>query len=109
MIVTWNPTPPPADPWAWLTDSAITEAAWYEARQTAVLDEVLYAVDIVRNRETGNPESDDAGRPRIKLKRFDIDVQGFATIVQRHGEASLTRKALDHVYDRLRQQTLAFD
>lgn len=84
-------------------------ADWSEARQTSVLDEVLYAVEIVRDKETGNPESDDAGRPRIKLKKWDIDVQGFETIVRRHGEASLCRKALDHVYDRLRQQTLAFD
>src|SRR5689334_13875267 len=39
---------------------------WSEARQTSVLDEVLYAVEVVEDPETKGPASDDAGRPRIR-------------------------------------------
>ena len=38
--------------------------------------------------------TDSCGRPKLKLRRHDLVVGGFASIIERHGEASLEAQAL---------------
>lgn len=75
-------------------------------QRDALLDEVLYAITIVRDPDSDLPLTDDALRPRIRLKPFDIYVQGYETIVRRHGEASICYAQLSQVTHKLSQQTL---
>lgn len=82
---------------------------WGPAQQEAVLDEFLYALEVIEDRETQGPATDDAGRVRLKLKKFDIYITGFERIVHRHKEATLCQVALDRVLDRLSQRTMNWD
>jgi len=82
---------------------------WSYDQQVAVLDEFLFAISVQRDPETDDPLGDDAGRPSVKLKKFDIYVQGFEQIIRRHGESSLCRRALNRVEERLSQKTMGWD
>lgn len=79
---------------------------WSDARRESVLDEILHAITIIRDPDSDAPLTDDASRPRIRLKHFDIHVTGFEAIVRRHGEASLCQAELDRVIDKLAQKTM---
>jgi len=56
-----------------------------EAEQRALLDHELH--HIVPTKKT-----DDLGRPKLKLRKHDVDIGWFAIIAQRHGARSQERK-----------------
>lgn len=61
--------------------------AWPPARKAAVLDHELQHLEA-----TG--ETDDCGRPKLKLRRHDFQIGGFFAIVKRHQEAAVELELL---------------
>jgi hypothetical protein len=48
-------------------------------------------------------ETDDLGRPKFKMKQHDWEVWGFASIVERHGNAALDFQAAQQFKDKFGQ------
>ena len=59
-----------------------------DARQLSLADHELEHLELVKD-DDGNVKLDDACRPRLKIRKHDMVVGGFAAIVERHkGEAN---------------------
>jgi hypothetical protein len=56
-----------------------------EAEQEALLDHELHHIEVVPGKK------DDHGRPKIRLRKHDIEVGWFSTIAARHGKHSKER------------------
>ncbi len=61
-----------------------------EDQQAALLDHELHHISIKADK-SGNVQYDDLGRPKIKLRKHDVEVGWFKCIAERHGEASQER------------------
>lgn len=57
-----------------------------EHRRRALIDHELEHLEIVREKETGTPKYDTAGRPRLKMRLHDVEIGIFTDIVRRHGQ-----------------------
>ena len=73
---------------------------WSSERQLAVLDHEIYHVQVQRDK-SGRVKIDEAGRPKIRLRKHDIVIGGFHAIIERHGldaieAASLQRCGKKH-------------
>lgn len=65
-------------------------AAWEslnEAQQVALIDRELYSLALTFDKE-GALKIDDAGRPKIKNKKYDYRLSWFREIAIRHGDDS---------------------
>ena len=58
-----------------------------ESRRYALIDHALLRLDLKRDGE-GVPLFDDANRPRLCYRPYDIVIKGYAEALARHGEAS---------------------
>lgn len=54
-------------------------------RQQAIIHHELHHV-IIRQDDTGGVLTDDANRPKVKLRQHDFESGGFSAIAQRYGE-----------------------
>ena len=71
------------------TDCAITiDKKWWDAHDqracAALIDHELYHILIAYDDE-GELITDDAGRPKVKLRPHDFQIGGFHVIAERHG------------------------
>jgi hypothetical protein len=60
---------------------------WPESKAAAVVDHECQHLELIRD-EQGNVETDDAGRPKLKLRLHDVEIGGFQAIIERHKEAA---------------------
>ena len=73
------------------------------ARRRALLDHELHHIEVKLD-EDGNVIRDDLKRPKLKLRKHDVEVGWFAIVAGRHGSASLEieqAKALMESYGQL--------
>jgi len=66
------------------------ENPWSDAKKEEVIDSALCRIELVLSDpdENGNcnPESDDLGRPKLKIRDFEMMVCGFPETIRRHGQ-----------------------
>lgn len=65
--------------------------AWTEMtrkERDALIDHELYHVELIIDRETGEPKLDDSGRPLLNMREHDVDMGWFLEVAERHGEHS---------------------
>lgn len=67
-----------------------------DAERAALIDHELYHLVLSRDKE-GTPRSDDAGRPKFKLRPHDFEIGGFWAIVERHRKAAAEAKAVSDI------------
>ena len=79
-----------------------------EAR-TALIDHELTHLELVCDKETGDPVRDDHGRPRLKSRPHDWEIGGFDEVVRRHGDHAPELRALRAAENRLSQKRFDFD
>ena len=58
-----------------------------EDRRIALIDHELYHLEVQRDTE-GQIKTDDAFRPKFKMRKHDVDFGWFHAIAQRHGDSS---------------------
>jgi hypothetical protein len=73
-----------------------------EEEQAALLDHELHHV-AVQTDKNGNAQFDDIGRPKIKLRKHDVEVGWFRIIAERHGIASQERQQAKAIMDKIGQ------
>jgi len=81
------------------SDVEITiDADWWQdanpGERRALLDHELHHISVPTD------ETDDAGRPVIKLRKHDVDVGWFSVIANRHGPESMERTQAQLIFDR---------
>ena len=68
----------------------VLDAEWWkeasEARRRALLDHELHHLEV--RMESGVVVRDDLSRPKLLLRKHDVDIGWFALMAQRHGDAS---------------------
>ena len=69
-----------------------------EAQQRALLDHELSHIQVCVNK-AGVPKFDDLNRPKLKLRRHDIEVGWFSSVAQRHGAHSLEQIQAKQILD----------
>ena len=79
-----------------------------EAR-TALIDHELTHLELVCDKETGDPVRDDHNRPRLKSRPHDWEIGGFDEVVRRHGDHAPELRALRAAENRLSQKRFDFD
>lgn len=57
-------------------------------QQASIIDHELTHLELKRDK-AGNPQTDDQGRPKLKMRLHDWQLGGFAEVVQRHGKESI--------------------
>src|SRR5262245_4301901 len=71
---------------------------WDDRRRAAILDHELYhLVPFIKGKAI---QTDDAGRPKLKLRNHDWQLGGFAEIVRRHGDHAVEAVAFRATADR---------
>ena len=71
---------------------------WYNADETerrSLVDRCLYRLEVQRDKKNNAFKTDDRGRPTLKLKKYDFQVNGFNTIVHRYGRYGVDAKAIE--------------
>lgn len=63
--------------------------------QRALLDHELHHIAI----KGDEPETDDLGRPKLRLRKHDTDIGWFGIVAERHGEHSMERKQAKQIAD----------
>jgi hypothetical protein len=91
-----------------IADAVITidSASWKdftEAEKVAVLDHELMHLELVYDKD-GVLKTDDANRPKLKMRLHDFQIGGFAVIAERHGAASIESQEFRSVYHHYYQQ-----
>lgn len=86
----------------------IDELKWKEltgAQQDALLDHELQHLELVYEGDgPGTPvETDDWGRPKLKLRKHDYELSGFKAIMDRHPDAALEKIAARQFADEYEQ------
>lgn len=64
-----------------------------EAEQKALLDHELHHIAVT-------DKVDDLGRPKIKLRKHDVEVGWFRVVAQRHGKHSIERRQAAMIMER---------
>jgi hypothetical protein len=70
---------------------------WSDDGRVALIEHELQHLIVARSKPTKrDPEarvlSDDAGRPKLKMRPHDFQIGGFVSIARRHGDESFERK-----------------
>lgn len=74
---------------------------WAQAsaeEQAALLDHELHHISVQCDKN-GNPQFDDLRRPKIVLRKHDVQVGWFKVIAERHGAASIERLQAKAIMD----------
>lgn len=78
------------------------DADWWSLasgdEQAALLDHELHHISVKCDR-SGNIQYDDLNRPKIKLRKHDVEVGWFKLIADRHGAASIERQQAKKIMD----------
>jgi hypothetical protein len=69
-----------------------------EAQQRALVDHELNHIQICVNKK-GDPKFDDLNRPKLALRKHDIEVGWFSSVAQRHGAHSLEQIQAKQILD----------
>ena len=69
-----------------------------EAQQRALLDHELNHIQVCVTK-TGVAKLDDLGRPKLKLRKHDIEVGWFSSVAQRHGVHSMEQIQAKQILD----------
>lgn len=84
-----------------------------EPEKDALLDHELYHVELRMGVKKDTQEEfvklDENGRPKLKLRKHDVQAGWFSEIAKRHGAASLERKQALNIYLAGQQTFFAFD
>lgn len=64
-----------------------------EAERRAILDHELEHVVILFEKD-GKPKTDDAHRPKLRLKPHDFQIGGFKNVIERHRECALEARQI---------------
>jgi len=78
------------------------------ATRRAIIDHELRHIVVVTNAKTGVPETDDAGRPKLKLCPDDYSINGFFDVIERHGKDALEAQTYRDVHRVMSQKLLPF-
>jgi hypothetical protein len=78
------------------------------ATQRAILDHECSHLIIVTDGKTGVVETDDAGRPKLKLKPDDYTINGQFDVIERHGKDALETQTYADLHRVLSQKLLPF-
>ena len=80
----------------------ILDGDWWDSetplRKKALLDHELHHLDVVTD-ETGVAIRDDLKRPKLKLRKHDVEVGWFAVVAGRHGSNSIEIEQAKAVMD----------
>lgn len=68
-----------------------------EPERRALLDHELHHISVMEG------ERDSAGRPKLRLRKHDVEVGWFSIIAERHGRASGERRQAKNIFDRFGQ------
>jgi len=72
-------------------------------QQDALIDHELYHVELIIDRETGEPKLDDSGRPMLNMRDHDISVGWFLINAQRHGINSPEIRQARQIFNQFRE------
>lgn len=93
----------------------LDQAWWYSNHgseeasiKQAVIDHELMHLELVNDPELGGPTRDDAGRPKLKIRKHDWQIGGFTELVARWGNASQESIQVDAIAKTLKQAVLPF-
>jgi hypothetical protein len=91
-----------------IADAVITidSASWHtftEAEKVAALDHELMHLELIFDKN-GDLKTDDANRPKLKMRLHDWQLGGFAIIAERHGQASIESQEFRSTYHHYHQQ-----
>lgn len=64
----------------------------HEDQRNALIDHELEHLELVLDK-VNNVKTDDIGRPKMRCKPHDYELSGFASVVQRHKDASIEVKS----------------
>ena len=98
---------------AGLDDALITfdgeawEKEWTEPRKLAIADHEIAHLEIVCDDE-GNPQYDDANRPRLRMRKHDLQIGAFLDVINRHGPEAEEARQLTEAHKQFMQQMLPF-
>jgi hypothetical protein len=73
-----------------------------EAEQRALLDHEMTHIQVCVN-QRDEPKLDAIGRPKIKIRKHDVEVGWFASVAQRHGAASIEQIQAKQILDKAGQ------
>lgn len=81
-----------------LTDATITVDGdewpnWSDEERAALMDHEAFHLEVVRDKKTSQYKTDNAGRPKLKMRLHDYEMGGFDLIARRHGKAAFEVQA----------------
>lgn len=79
--------------------------AWNDTRRRSVLHHEAHHLDLVRGKE-GEVVTDDAGRPKLKMRLHSWQLGGFAVIAKQYGEQAFEVEGFREVAHEYRQLLL---
>ena len=80
--------------------------SWTPAQQRSLLDhECTHLVVVVKD---GVVQTDDCGRPRLKIRHHDEEIGIFRDVIERHGEECLDVEACKPLHKFLTQQVFPY-
>lgn len=88
-----------ADAWEKLNDE----------EKDALIDHELEHLVLARNKRTGEVITDDLSRPKLRMRRHDVQFGWFTSVARRHGKASQEVKQATEFFNRNRQTYLPFE
>lgn len=77
------------------------------AEKDALLDHEIYHVELKRNKY-GKVKLDEHGRPKVGMKKHDVQIGHFVEIAKRHGAASGEVQQMTGIYLKYRQELFSF-
>lgn len=95
-----------------MTDCTITiDKEWWEQHDrkqcAALIDHELYHILLARD-DDGKYETDDCDRPKVTLRKHDVQIGGFRVIADRHKSRSVEFQAVDAAWKAWVQPNLDF-
>ncbi len=69
-----------------------------QERRRAILDHELTHLEVVWEDEGKVPKTDDAGRPKLRMKLHDLVVGGFESVIKEHGAAAVEAQHIKDVF-----------
>jgi len=81
--------------------------AMEDEQRNALLDHELYHLEIMRDK-LGQPKRDDHARPKLKMRKHDVQVGWFHEIARRHAEHSHEVRQATEIYEQNGQLYFGF-
>ena len=70
-----------------------------EAEQRALLDHELHHLSLKKKKLNGPIEYDDGMRPKLKMRKHDVEIGWFSIVAARHGNSSMERLQAKQIAD----------